>query len=74
MKKDEKASDVSSRFTNIVSKLRDVGEQLEEKDATSKLHRSMLVKYDSLTFSLQQFKNMRSLCVEEVVRSLRVHE
>ena len=34
----------------------------------------MPVKYDSLTFSLEQFRNMRGLSVDEVIRSLRVHE
>ena len=37
MKKDEKVSDFSSRFTKIISELRDLGEQLEEKEALSKL-------------------------------------
>ena len=34
----------------------------------------MAVKYDSLTFSLEQFGNMRGLSVDEVIGSLRVHE
>ena len=59
MKKDEKVSDFSSHFTKIISKLRDLGERLEEKEVVAKLLRSMLVKYDSLTFSLEQFENMR---------------
>ena len=53
MKKDEKVSDFSSRFTEIISELRDLGERLEEKEAVEKLLRSMPVKYDSLTFSLE---------------------
>ena len=32
------------------------------------------MKYDSLTFSLEQFGNMRGLSVDEVIGSLRVHE
>ena len=74
MKKDEKVSDFLSRFTNIISKLRDLGERLEEKEAVAKLLQSMPVKYDSLTFSLEQFGNMRGLSVDEVIGSLRVHE
>ena len=74
MKKDEKVSDISSCFTKIISELRDLGERLEEKEAVAKLLRSMPVKYDSLTFSLEQLGNMRSLSVDEVIRSLRVHE
>ena len=74
MKKDEKVSDFSSRFTKIISKLRDLGERLEEKEAVVKQLRSMPVKYDSLTFSLEQYGNMRGLSVDEVIGSLRVHE
>ena len=74
MKKDEKVSDFSSRFSKIISKLRDLGERLEEKEVMAKLLRSMLLKYDSLTFSLEQFGNMRGLSVDEVIGSLRVHE
>ena len=74
MKKDEKVSDFSSRFTKIISELRDLGELLEEKEAVAKLLRSMPAKYDSLTFSLKQFGNMRGLSAYEVIRSLRVHE
>ena len=74
MKKDEKVSDFLSRFTKIISELRDLGERLEEKEAVVKLLRSMPVKYDSLTFSLEQFGNMRGLSVDEVIGSLRVHE
>ena len=73
MKKDEKVSDFSSCFTMIIYELRDLGEQLEEKEAGAKLLRSMPVKYDSLTFSLEQFGNMRGLSVDEVIGSLRVH-
>ena len=44
MIKDEKVSDFSSRFTKIISELRDLGERLEEKEAVAKLHQPMLVK------------------------------
>ena len=40
----------------------------------AKLLLSMPLKYDSLTFSLEQFRNMRVLSVDEVIESLRVHE
>ena len=74
MKKDEKVSDFSSRFTKIISELRNLGERLEEKEAMAKLLQSMAVKYDLLNFSLEQFRNMRSLSVDVVIGSLRVHE
>ena len=74
MKKDEKVSDFASYFTKIIFELRDLGEWLEEKEAEAKLLQSMPVKYDLLTFSHEQFRNMRGLSVDEVIGSLRVHE
>ena len=74
MKKYEKVSDFSSYFTNIIYELRDLGERLQEKEAVAKLLRSIPIKYNSLTFSLEQFRNMRGLSIDEVIRSLIVYE
>ena len=52
MRKDEKVSDYSPRFTKVISELRDLGENLEEKDAICKLLRSLQQKFDTLTLSL----------------------
>ena len=52
MRKDEKVSDYSLRFTKVISEFRDLGENLEEKDAVAKLWRSLQQKYDTLTLSL----------------------
>ena len=70
MKKVEKVSDFSSRFINIVSELRDLGDRLEEKEVISKLLRSMRVRNDSLTISLEEFRNLRSMSFDEVIGSL----
>ena len=74
MKKYEEVSDFSSYFTNIIYELRDLGERLQEKEAVAKLLRSIPIKYNSLTFSLEQFRNMRVLTIDEVIRSLIVYE
>ena len=74
MKKYEKVNDFSSRFTNIFYELRDLGERLEEKEAVAKRLQSMPIKYNSLTFSLEQFINMRGLSIDEVIGPLIVHE
>ena len=47
MRKDEKVSDFSLRFTKVISDLRDLGENLEEKDVVAKLLRSLLQKFDT---------------------------
>ena len=41
MRKDEKVSDYSLRFTKVISELSNLGENPDEKDAVSKLLRSL---------------------------------
>ena len=50
MKKDEKVSDFASRFAKIIYKLRDLGEQLEEKEVVVKLLRSSSLLSKSINF------------------------
>ena len=52
MRKDEKVSDYSLRFTKVISELRDLGENLDEKDTICKLLRSLQQNFDTLTLSL----------------------
>ena len=52
MRKDEKVSEYSLRFTKVLYELRDLGENLEEKDVVSKLLRSLQQKFVTLTLSL----------------------
>ena len=54
MRKDEKVSYYSLRFTKVISELRDLGENLEEKDVVAKLLRSLQQKFDTLTLSLSR--------------------
>ena len=74
MRKDEKVSDYNMRFTKVISKLRDLGENLEEKNAVCKLLRSLQQKFDTLNLSLKHIGTIKPMTVEEVLGSLRVHE
>ena len=74
MRKDEKVSDYSLRFMKVISELRDLGENLEEKDVVSKLLRSLQHKFDTLTLSLEHIGTIKPMTAEEVIGSLRVHE
>ena len=78
MRKGEKVSDYSMRFTKVISELRDLGENLEEKDVMAKLLRSLQQEFDSLTLSLSlslsHIGTIKPMTVEEVLGSLRVHE
>ena len=74
MRKDEKVSEYSLRFTKVLFELRDLGENLEEKDVVSKLLRSLQQKFDTLTLSLEHICTIKPMTIEEVLGSLRVHE
>ena len=74
MKKDEKVSDYSMRFTKVISELRDLVENLEEKDVVAKLLRSLQQKIDTLTLSLEHIDTIKPMTVEEFLGSLPVHE
>ena len=69
MRKEEKVSDYSLRFINVISELRDLGENLEEKDVVAKLLRSLLQKFDTLTLSLEHIGTIKPMTVEEVLVS-----
>ena len=74
MKKTEKVSDFTDRFSKIVFELRQLGEKLDDKEVVKKLLRSMPPRYDSLTLSLEQFGDLDSMSLVEAIRSLKVHE
>ena len=61
MKKTDKVSDFTDRFSRIVFELRQLGERLDDKDAVKKLLRSMPPRYDSLTLSLERFGDLDSM-------------
>ena len=74
MKKTDKVSDFTDRFSRIVFELQQLGERLDDKDAIKKLLRSMPPRYDSLTLSLEQFGDLDSMSLVEAIGPLKVHE
>ena len=74
MKKTEKVSDFTDKFSRIVFELRQLGERIDDKEAVKKLLRSMPPRYDSLTLSLEQFGDLDSMSLVEAIGSLKIHE
>ena len=74
MKKTDKVSEFTDKFSRIVFELRQLGERVEDKEAVKKLLRSMPPRYDSLTLSLEQFGDLDSMSLVEAIGSLKVHE
>ena len=74
MRKTDKVSEFTDKFSRIVFELRHLGERVEDKEAVKKLLRSMPPRYDSLTLSLEQFGDLDSMSLVEAIGSLKVHE
>ena len=74
MKKTEKVSDFTDKFSQIVFELRQLGERIDDNEAVKKLLRSMPPRYDSLTLSLEQFGDLDSMSLVEAIGSLKIHE
>ena len=74
MKRTDKVSDFTDRFSRIVFELRQLGERLDDKDAVKKLLRSMPPRYDSMMLSLEKFGDLDSMSLVEAIGSLKIHE
>ena len=74
MKKTEKVSDFTDKFSRIVFELRQLRERIDDKEAVKKLLQSMPPRYDSLTLSLEQFGDLDSMSLVEAIGSLKIHE
>ena len=74
MKKTYKVSEFTDKFSRIVFELRQLRERVDDKEAVKKLLRSMPLRYDSLTLSLEQFGDLDTMSLVEAIGSLKVHE
>ncbi|XP_078440880.1 uncharacterized protein LOC144710912 [Wolffia australiana] len=74
MKKGEKVSDYASRFVGIITKLRDLGDVLEDREAVSKLLTSVPKKYEALILPQEQFCDLKNMKIAEAIGHLKVHE
>ena len=61
MKKEERLTDFAHHFSKVVSVLRSLRDDLEEKESVSKLLQCMPSSYDSLTLALEQFGDLNSI-------------
>ena len=74
MKRTDKVSEFTDKFSRIVFELRQLGERVDDKEAVKKLLRSMPPRYDSLTLSLEQFGDLDTMSLVEAIGSLKVHK
>ena len=74
MRKNEKVSEFTNKFSRIISELRQLREKIEDKEAIKKLLRSMHPRYDSLILSVEQFGDLNVMSLVEAIGSLKVQE
>ena len=74
MKKTDKVSEFTDKFSRIVFELRQFGERIDDTKAVKKLLRSTPSRYDSLTLSLKKFGDLDTKALVEAIGSLKFHE
>ena len=74
MGKTDSVVDFATKFTHIVSDLRNLGETMDEKDVVRHFLRATPSKFDALTLFLEQYGDLDKVSLDEVIGSLTVHE
>ncbi|XP_074337094.1 uncharacterized protein LOC141674273 [Apium graveolens] len=74
MKDSEQIEDFCMRLNGLVTNIRALGETIGEGQVVKKLIRAILNKFLQIASAIEQFGNLESMSVEEVVGSLRAHE
>ena len=74
MGKTDLVVDFGTKFTHILSDLRNLGETMDEKDVVRRFLRATPSKFDALTLSLEQYGDQDKVSLDEVIGSLTVHE
>ncbi|KAJ4718900.1 Retrovirus-related Pol polyprotein from transposon TNT 1-94 [Melia azedarach] len=74
MKSGESVSDYFSRTLAVANKMRIHGEKLEDVTIIEKILRSMTVKFNFITCSIEESNDIDELSIDELHSSLIVHE
>ena len=74
MGKTDSVMDFVTKFTHIVSDLRNLGEMMDEKEVVKQFLWVTPFKFDALTLSLEQYGDLDKVSLDEVIGSLTIHE
>ncbi|XP_074374550.1 uncharacterized protein LOC141714932 [Apium graveolens] len=74
MKDSEKLDDLCMRLNGLVTNIRALGKTMAEEYVVKKLIRAIPTKFLQITSAIEQFGNLKTMSVEEVMGSLRAHE
>lgn len=74
MKDTEQLDDFCMRLNGLVTKIRVLGEKIEEAYVVKKILRAVPTKFLRIASAIEQFGNLEQMSVEETVGSLKDHE
>lgn len=70
----ESVDEYSGKLTIIVNKLRGLGNTVEDVKVVKKLLRSTSAKFLQITSTIEEFSDLNSKTVDEIIGSLKAHE
>ncbi|KAJ8759562.1 hypothetical protein K2173_007189 [Erythroxylum novogranatense] len=74
MSDSENVDDFSGKLTIIVNKLRSLGNAVEDEKVVKKLLRSVSSKFLQIAATIEEFSDLTTKSIEEVIGSLKAHE
>lgn len=74
MKETETVDEFSMKVNNVVSNIRALGDKVEEGYVVKKLHRAVPTKFLQIASTIEQFGDLETMTVEDVVGRLKTYE
>ncbi|XP_045084182.1 uncharacterized protein [Aegilops tauschii subsp. strangulata] len=74
MKETESVDDFAVRLTTVVNKIHALGEHIEEPYTVKKFLRAVPNKYLQIASTIEQFGDLNTMTLQEVIGRLKVHE
>lgn len=74
MKETEQIDEFSMKLNGLVTNIRALGEEVQERYVVKKLLRAVPTKFLQIASTIEQFGNVEQMTVEEMVGSLKIHE
>lgn len=74
MKETDQLDEFCMKLNGLVTNIRALGEKVEESYVVKKLLRAVPMKFLQIASAIEQFGNLETMSVEEVIGSLRAHE
>ena len=74
MNKSETVQDYYTKVTRILNEIKTVGEVIDDSKFFEKILLSVLPKFDSIVFIIEETKEISSLSVPKLMGSLKAHE